>query len=173
MAAASRPFTDGELASPAPLWEALPGLYREPDLPAAYRVGDREESFLQRFTTALDAVLSPVFHTLDNLPAYFDPKYAPEDFLDWIAGWVGLELNEKWESELRRKLVAEAVHLHQGRGTRRGVERIAEILAEVEPGKVTIEESGGVWACTTHKGRFPEFPNRPATTGGMATEGPG
>jgi phage tail-like protein len=159
-AVALRDEIDVELATPAPLGRALPALYREPDL----RAGDEDGSFVQRFTTALDAILAPVFCTLDNLPAYFDPKLAPEHFLDWLAGWVGLELYEKWSPELRRTLVAGAVHLHQERGTKLGVERVVAIFAEVEPEQVTIEESGGVWALSrlvTDDGRFPEFPVSP------------
>lgn len=142
-AVASRRGADGEIVTPAPFWRALPALYREP-----------EEGFVRQFTEALDAVLAPVFCTLDNLSDYFDPKVAPEDFLDWLAGWVGLELYERWPPELRRKLVAEAVDLHQKRGTKSGVERIVEIFAGVERG-VTIEESGGV---SGNEGEFREAP---------------
>ena len=143
-AVASALGTGSEMVTPAPFSQALPALYREPD-----------EGFVLKFTEALDAVLAPVFATLDNLSDYFDPKIAPEDFLDWLAGWVGLELYEKWPPELRRKLVAEAVGLHQKRGTKSGVERIVEIFAGVERGKVTIEESGGV---SGDSGAFLESP---------------
>ena len=68
--------TNGDLTTPAPLARGLPALYREPDP----RAGDAG-SFVRRFTDGLDGVLAPVFATLDNLPAYFDPKTAP-------AGWI-------------------------------------------------------------------------------------
>lgn len=118
-------------------------------------------SFVQRFTDALDEVLAPVVATLDNLPAYFDPRTAPEHFLDWLAGWVGLELFEKWPPELRRPLVADAAQRHGQRGTKLGVQNVVALFAEVDPEQVTIEESGGVWglaAVALEDGRFPEFP---------------
>ena len=89
--------TNVELTTSAPLARGLPALYREPDP----RTGDAG-SFVRRFTDGLDGVLAPVFAALDNLPAYFDPKTAPEHFLDWLAAWVGLELFEKWSPDLRR-----------------------------------------------------------------------
>jgi phage tail-like protein len=149
-----------ELRSPAPLIHGLPALYREPE-PG---IGDRGESFVRRFTAALDAVLAPVFSTLDNLPAHFDPNTTPEHFLDWLAGWVGLELYEKWSPELRRKLVADAVRLHRDRGTKLGFARVVKIFTAAR--WVAIEESGGVWCDATSAlddGRIPEFPAEAAT----------
>ena len=125
------------------------------------RLAGSAGSFVRRFTDALDEVLAPVVATLDNLPAYFDPRTTPEDFLDWLAGWVGLELFEKWSPEVRRSLVADAVERHRHRGTKLGVENAVAILAEVDPEQVTIEESGGVWGLAVvalDDGRFPEFP---------------
>jgi phage tail-like protein len=140
-------------------------LYREPEA----SIGDRVESFVARFTAALDAVLAPVFSTLDNLPAYFDPKTAPEHFLDWLAGWVALELYEKWPPELRRKLVADAVRLHRDRGTKLGFARVVKIFTAAR--WVAIEESGGVWSEATtalDDERAPEFP-ADAPTGSWMT----
>jgi phage tail-like protein len=148
--------TNRELTTSAPLARGLPALYREPDP----RTGDAG-SFVRRFTDGLDGVLAPVFAALDNLPAYFDPKTAPEHFLDWLAAWVGLELFEKWSPDLRRTLVAGAVELHSQRGTKAGIQRAIAIFAEVDVDDVTIEESGGAWGLSMvalDEGGFPEFP---------------
>ena len=61
----------------------LPGLYQE-DLLA------------RPLTEAFDEVLAPVIGTIDNFSAYLDPALTPEDFLDWLAGWVGLLPDENW-----------------------------------------------------------------------------
>lgn len=159
----------GEIATAAPLSGGLPALYREPtaheqDKYQRYlrnRLEADAGSFVQRFTEALDEVLAPVLATLDNLPAYFDPKTAPEHFLDWLAGWVGLELFEKWPAELRRRLVADAVKRHRQRGTMLGVENVVAIFVDVNPEQITIRESGGVWALAAvalDDGPAPEFP---------------
>ena len=76
------------LASPHPLGAALPALYQE-------------DAFAQRLTASLDEVLSPIFASLDGLASYLDPALAPDDFLDWLAGWVGVSLDETWPIERR------------------------------------------------------------------------
>jgi len=63
-----------------------------------------------RFCSAFDEVLAPVFATLDGLPAYLDPALASEDFLDWLADWVGLVLNESWSAQRGRGLVDPPAH---------------------------------------------------------------
>ncbi|MGC0418059.1 phage tail protein [Embleya sp. AB8] len=100
------------LATRHPIGELLPALYADDDL-------------AQRFTAGLDTVLAPVFATLDNLPAYFDPALAPVDFLPWLSSWVGIEFAAGWPDELRRVVLARAIDLHRRRGTRRGlIERL-------------------------------------------------
>jgi phage tail-like protein len=144
-----------EQPSPTSLAQGLPAIYRDPE--ALLR--NPADTFVRRFIAALDAILDPVFATLDSLPAYFDPLTAPEHFLDWLAGWVGLELYEKWPPELRRTLIAGAVHRHHERGTKTGLEETVAIFADAQ--RVTVEESGGVWEITTpalDEGGLPEFP---------------
>ncbi|HEY0494089.1 MAG TPA: phage tail protein, partial [Candidatus Dormibacteraeota bacterium] len=96
------------LASPHPLGQYLPGLYQEDD-------------FAQRFLSAFDSALAPIFVTLDNLNAYMDPWLAPEDFLDWLGSWFGLTLDESWSVQRRRTLVANAFEFYRMRGTSRGL----------------------------------------------------
>lgn len=144
-----------ELPSPAPLAGGIPAVYRDP----APLPGLPDGTFVRRFTAGLDTVLAPVFCTLDSLPAYFDPMTAPEHFLDWLAGWVGLELYERWSPELRRALIAGAVHRHHERGTKVGLEEIVAIFTDAQ--QVTIEESGGVWERSVPSlddGSIPAFP---------------
>ena len=91
-----------------PIGHTLPGLYQE-------------DPFTQRLTSAFDQALLPVFLAIDNLPAYLDPALTPEDFLEWLAGWVGLVLDETWPIERRRAFVAMASLLYRERGTARGL----------------------------------------------------
>ncbi|MGW6449147.1 phage tail protein [Lentzea sp. NPDC055074] len=128
-----------DLVSPHPLGERMPAVYTDDD-------------FTQRFTQALDEVLAPVFTVLDCLSAYLDPRLAPEDFVDWLAGWVALDLDENWSSAQRRELVARAVRLHRFRGTRRG---LAEHVWLLTGGRVDIADSGGTATSATPDGPLP------------------
>ena len=114
--------------SPHPLIEGLPGLYQEDD-------------FSRRWLSAMDEALAPVFLALDSLPAYLDPALTPEDFLDWLAGWVGVLLDENWPLERRRAFVANAAELYRLRGTPDGLAAHVHIFTG---GEVEILETGGV-----------------------------
>jgi phage tail-like protein len=117
------------LPTPYPLASLLPAIYQEDD------------AFIVRFTTGLDEVLAPVIATLDCLDAYLDPMLAPDDFLTWIAGWVGVALDENAPAALHRSAVAQAAELHRQRGTVAGLRTALELLTGSE---VEVRESGGV-----------------------------
>jgi len=141
------------LSSPAQLGPMLPALYQEEEVDP--RTGAVRSNFAQRFTAAFDELLAPVFSCLDNLFAYLDPTLAPADFVDWLGGWVGVELDENWPLERRRALVLRAVELYRWRGTARGLAEAVMILAGVEP---EIEDNGGVAWSTEPDGALPGSP---------------
>lgn len=116
------------LTSPHPLGGYLPALYQEDD-------------FAQRFTSALDEVLAPIFGSLDNFEAYLDPSLAPEDFVDWLGTWMGLVLDETWPLDRRRAFVSQASALYRLRGTPKGLAAHVEIFTG---GEVEVIEGGGV-----------------------------
>lgn len=105
-------------------------------LPAMYH----DDDFAQRWCDGLDGVLAPVPSTIDNLWAYLDPQLAPPDFVEWLAGWVGLELDMTWGLERRRALVARAHRLFDYRGTARGLADLIELYTGVVP---MISDGGG------------------------------
>lgn len=136
-----RGVIDG-LATPHPLGMLLPPVYYD-------------DSLAQRFTAGLDDVLAPVFSTLANLPAYVDPWVAPTDFVDWLAGWVGLALDQTWPDDRRRALIAQAADLYRLRGTARGVAAHVAVYLQVEP---EIEESGATAWSPVPGGAIPGSP---------------
>lgn len=121
-----RGSVDG-LTSPHPLGTMLPPIYF--DDPVA-----------QQLTTGMDEVLAPIFSVLDNLDYYLDPKLAPPDFVEWLAGWVGLALDQSWPADRQRALIDESAALYQWRGTVRGIIGQVRLYLNVVP---EIEESGG------------------------------
>lgn len=115
------------LLTPHPLIGSLPGLYHDDELASA-------------LTRAFDEVLAPIISTIDNLPAYLDPALTPEDFLDWLGGWVGVLLDETWPLERRRAFVAVAAQLYRNRGTAAGLAMQVKLFTA---GEVEVIESGG------------------------------
>jgi phage tail-like protein len=125
------------LASPYRIAQLLPAVYQE------------EDPFIARFTGGLDDVLAPVIATLDCLDSYLDPRLAPEDFLEWIASWVGATLNDNVPLPLRRAAVAHAATLHRQRGTMAGLRTSLELLTG---GQVELADSGAATWSTTPGG---------------------
>lgn len=107
-------------------------------LPAIYQELDANAMLL---CDALDAVLAPVWLTLDNLDAYLDPALSPLDVLSWVAGWVGLAVDDNWRPEQLRRLVASGVELFRRRGTAKGVRELVEAYLG---GRVEVLDNGGV-----------------------------
>ncbi len=93
----------------------------------------RDDPFLGRFLLAFEGVLSPIEQVVDNFDLYLDPRTVPPFFLDQLAGWLALTLDEKWPIEKRRAVVAQAAELYRRRGTRWGLSRILEIYTGVVP----------------------------------------
>jgi phage tail-like protein len=124
-----------------------------PGLPSPYRIAEflpavyqEDDPFVLRFTAGLDDVWAPVLATLDCLDAYLDPHLAPEDFLAWLADWVGAVVDETTPLALRRAAVARAAALHRDRGTPAGLRDVVELLTG---GEVEVLDSGGTaWSAT-------------------------
>jgi phage tail-like protein len=131
--------TVGGVRSPHPIGELLPSVYADDEL-------------MQRFVSAFDEILAPIFNTLDCFDAYLDPGVAPPDYVDWLTRWVALPMAEEWPPERRRMLVARAVELHRWRGTRRG---LAALLETVTGGLAEVYDSGGCSASTVSGGALP------------------
>ncbi|GAA0957544.1 phage tail protein [Kribbella koreensis] len=115
------------LGTPYPLGSLLPAVFQEDPL-------------LMRFTAAIDEVLAPAISTLDCLTAYVDPALAPPDYLGWLAGWVGVELDENWPVAQQRAEIARAVTAHRRRGT---VDGLRQQLELVTGGEVEVSDTGG------------------------------
>ena len=79
------------------------------------------DPFLRRFLGIFEPALWPVIETLDSFAAYLDPFTTSEEFLAWLAGWLDIALDETWDVDRRRRLVASAVVLYRWRGTKRGM----------------------------------------------------
>ena len=121
------------MESPHPLGATLPALFQE-------------DGFAQRLTAALDEVMAPVFSTLDNLDAYFDPRLAPADFVAWLAAWVGLTLDENWPLARQRALIADAAGLYRWRGTAKGLAAHVALYTGTEP--EVLDTGACEWSAT-------------------------
>ena len=119
-----------------------------PSLPALYQ----DDDFAQRMLDGFDAVLAPVLSTIDNFDSYLDPNLAPDDFLAWLATWVGITMDDDWDEQRRRTIVARAVELYRLRGTAAGLAGQVEIESG---GTVEIVENGATGWSVDPGGELP------------------
>ncbi|MDA8025680.1 MAG: phage tail protein [Actinomycetota bacterium] len=122
------------------------------DLGVAKTIQQRLPSVLQEdrviadITSSLDSVIAPVYATLESLESYFDPMLAPMDFVQWLATWVGVALDETWSEESTRNLIRRSLSLFRIRGTVLGLKEHLAIYTGVE---AEVVESGSVEVSST------------------------
>jgi phage tail-like protein len=91
-------------------------------LPAVYHRDDLMGRFLMLFESFWD----PIEKQIAQIPAYFDPKMTPSDFLPWLASWFSLVLDERCSEPQRRELIRLATSLYRKRGTKSGLREYLE-----------------------------------------------
>jgi phage tail-like protein len=89
-----------------------------------------DHAFLGRFLLAFEAVLTGLpdrpglQQAIEGVADLLDPATTTEDFLPWLAGWVGLTLRADWDVPTRRAFIREVVPLYRLRGTKEGLRRM-------------------------------------------------
>jgi phage tail-like protein len=97
----------------------LPELYEQDDL-------------MGRLLMFFESFWAPIERQIDAIDGYVDPRTTPTSFLPWLAGWLGLEFDERLSAEQHRRLIRSAISLHRRRGTKRALQEYLEIYTEGE-----------------------------------------
>lgn len=101
-------------------------------LPAIYRNQAGCDEFLVRLLSLYASFNQEVEGEIGSMPALFDPKAAPARFLAWLAGCLGLDLDENWDEQEQRRVIAEIFRLSGRRGTAAGLREILRLFAGVD-----------------------------------------
>ncbi|GEL97037.1 phage tail protein [Cellulomonas terrae] len=125
--------------------------------PATSLVEGLPEAFLgSDFTTGLvaafDDVIGSVGATLDDLDAYLDPRYAPDDFVRWVASWLSPAIAARRDAEHLRAHLGDLRRALVGRGTLDGVTAAVRACTGLDP---DVRDSGGVSWSKRPQGAFP------------------
>lgn len=110
-------------------------------LPAVYRADPNAGDFLDRFLSIFDTLRGKTNGTITDIARYFDPSATPanmpgkgaNDFLAWLAEWLGMTLKNGWPVTKRRALLKNAHRLYALRGTPEGLRLYIKLYAGVEP----------------------------------------
>jgi phage tail-like protein len=131
---------------------SVPGLLTPYPLGGLLPAYLQQDQFAMRWVAGFDDALAPVVSVLDCLEAYVDPYLAPDDFPQWLAGWVGAMHDENWPVDRQRRAVATAVALHRARGT------VAGLRTQLELATGGTVEIGGGGRVTWSRTPDPNFP---------------
>jgi phage tail-like protein len=103
----------------------LPGIFQQPDI--------ADSDFLKRFLFIFQHGFNAIESQITEMHQVFRPYDAPEKFLNWLAGWLALPLDDHWSEEKKRTLIKQAMNLYQVRGTVRGLKLFLKIFTDCEP----------------------------------------
>ena len=85
------------------------------------------DELMGRFLMLFESFWSPIETQIDAASYYFDAHLTPDRFLPWLAGWVGLELDESLPFDRQRRLIRAAIRLFRRRGTKEALREYLEI----------------------------------------------
>jgi len=130
----------------------LPAIYRNEEKQASAPLGSAAGSqakcgqFLIRLLSLFESFFGGVEFEIDSLPALFDPHAAPRPFLAWLAGCLGLDLDDKWDEQKQRQIIAEIFRLSGLRGTAEGLRETLRLFVGVDATIVEPLLNASWWA---------------------------
>lgn len=117
-------------------------------LPAVYSRDD-QQVLLGQVLALTRSMLDDLEEEITELPLLFGATTAPDTprdgWLDWLAGWVGSELDARWDEQTRRDAVVGAFASNAVRGTAAGLRQLIALALGID---VRITEPGadaGLW----------------------------
>lgn len=98
--------------------------------------------FLDRYLSIFESLLTPLEDQVAESYRLTRPDSAPADALEWLASWIGADLDPALSVPARRRLLARSVELWRRRGTLCGLERMLDIVTEggVQRGELVVLE---------------------------------
>jgi phage tail-like protein len=123
-------------------------------VPAAFLAGPLVGHLLDSF----DQVLGPVVLTLDDLAAYIDPRYAPDDFAVWVGSWLASAVDRNWPAARVRTHIPDLREALLNRGTLAGVRAGIRACTGSDP---DVDDTGGVSWSRAPTGDLPGRPGPP------------
>lgn len=98
---------------------------------------------LRGFVLALEGVADSVRERVTGVESQLDLDLAPPEMLQYVAAWLGLEIEPGDDAARQRELVRAVGRTLGWRGTRQGVEAI---LGAATGSRVTVRDNGGIFA---------------------------
>ena len=86
--------------------------------------------FLDRFLCLFEGVLTPLEEEVAHAYRLTRPDTSPTHALDWVASWIGADIDSGLPEATRRRLLSQSVQLWRQRGTLLGLWKVLEIITD-------------------------------------------
>jgi phage tail-like protein len=98
--------------------------------------------FLQRFLSLFESFLTPLEDKVGAAHMVTNPMSAPADALDWLSGWVAMNLEPGLAEEKKRRYIEAATRFYPRRGTIRGLALALDMATDdwVKKGDIVLLE---------------------------------
>lgn len=96
-------------------------------LPRIYSRDEAIAGFLRRYIGITESNLRDIDLRATFRHVLLDPHATPVESLPWLAGFIGMVLDERWSERAKRELIEHGVWLFRFRGTVMGLKRFIEI----------------------------------------------
>jgi phage tail-like protein len=102
-------------------------------LPAVYRDDLNSASFLDRFLSNIEGFFTTIEDKIAAVGILFDVHSAPQEALDWLAGWMGIAFDSGWDAARRRLFIKHALFFFSRRGTIPGLTMALQLALDECP----------------------------------------
>ncbi|MGZ5442165.1 MAG: phage tail protein [Thermoanaerobaculia bacterium] len=119
-----------------------PGRTLMENLPAIYQRAEAQPgSFLRALVGVLEATTGNLDGRIALMGSRIHPSTAPEEWLDFVARWLGVPWDDGLSPEQKQAIVRHAPELALGRGTRAGLEALLESLIPGTPRRFRVTDA--------------------------------
>jgi phage tail-like protein len=106
--------------------------YLEEYLPDVYQENEASARFVERFLANAEGMLTDIEGRIAQVKALFDVRTVPDEYLDWLATWLGTTFDPALDARRKRLFLDHAVELFRQRGTLAGLARMLTLV--LDPG---------------------------------------
>lgn len=145
------------------LMEHLPAIYQ--------RAESADGSFLRSLVGILEATTQSLDANIATLGSRIDPSTAAQDWLDFIARWMGLPWDDALAPPQKQRIVMHAADIARGRGTRAGLEVLLDALMPQRPRRYRVLDMSADHGIATVGGDGCRGSTLPMVLGGLPMTG--
>ena len=102
--------------------------YLKEYLPPAYRIDEASAAFLDRYLANVEGIFTTLEGRIEQAQELWDKETS--DYLGWLAGWLGAELDPAWDAARQRLFLRHAPDLFEKRGTTAGLVRMLRLALD-------------------------------------------